>query len=156
MTQTIDRIAGLRWLTDKRHAAFESRSHENGFENDSPERWQYAIDTLAPRPWPAQVSEEELDGMPYGIGVHLTHCCADHGCKYGYDDCPVANLRIVQQEHRCEQCYERQERMKKILLDLEAAAIKAFPEDEFTQKTRVVLLREAFVKGAHWAASKEA
>lgn len=22
-------------------------------------------------------------------GVHETHCCADMGCKYGHEDCPV-------------------------------------------------------------------
>ena len=38
-----------------------------------------------------------------GIGVHLTHCCVVHGCKYGDDDCPVAE-GINQQEYPCELC----------------------------------------------------
>lgn len=25
-------------------------------------------------------------------GVHLTHCCPIHGCKYGAPDCPVATF----------------------------------------------------------------
>jgi hypothetical protein len=38
-------------------------------------------------------------------GVHQRHCCQIHGCKYGYDDCPVYD-RDVQQEFPCEQCQE--------------------------------------------------
>lgn len=37
--------------------------------------------------------------------VHTRHCCVIHGCKYGDDDCTVANkLRI--QEYECEYCDE--------------------------------------------------
>jgi hypothetical protein len=35
--------------------------------------------------------------------VHSTHCCALHGCKYGDDDCPVAN-KTKQQHYLCETC----------------------------------------------------
>lgn len=38
-----------------------------------------------------------------GIGVHLTHCCVIHGCKYGDKDCPVAD-GTEQQEYCCETC----------------------------------------------------
>ncbi len=39
-------------------------------------------------------------------GVHATHCCAAHGCKYGKDDdCPVVAGR-VSQEYPCEECGE--------------------------------------------------
>ena len=38
------------------------------------------------------------------IGVHRTHCCILHGCKYGDDkNCPVVNS-IVKQEYICETC----------------------------------------------------
>lgn len=37
-------------------------------------------------------------------GVHVTHCCLDHGCKYGDDaSCPVANGTMVQR-YPCEEC----------------------------------------------------
>jgi hypothetical protein len=36
-------------------------------------------------------------------GVHRTHCCALHGCKYADDDCPVANWEIAQ-DYPCETC----------------------------------------------------
>jgi len=37
------------------------------------------------------------------IGVHRTHCCIAHGCKYGDNDCPVA-LGEILQDHLCEFC----------------------------------------------------
>ncbi len=39
------------------------------------------------------------------IGVHASHCCKWHGCKYGDSDCPVCNGE-VEQEYLCEDCYE--------------------------------------------------
>lgn len=36
-------------------------------------------------------------------GVHTSHCCFEHGCKYGDPECPV-ELGIVDQEYECEQC----------------------------------------------------
>ena len=37
------------------------------------------------------------------IGVHQTHCCIIHGCKYGQKDCPVTNAE-VKQTYLCEDC----------------------------------------------------
>jgi hypothetical protein len=39
-----------------------------------------------------------------GYNPHPTHCCITHGCKYGYDDCPVY-LKEETQEYPCEDCY---------------------------------------------------
>ncbi len=36
-------------------------------------------------------------------GTHRTHCCIRHGCKYGDEDCPVAD-GTVWQEYACEYC----------------------------------------------------
>ena len=36
-------------------------------------------------------------------GVHKTHCCVKHGCKYNEDDCPVVNDRI-KQTYNCPEC----------------------------------------------------
>jgi hypothetical protein len=38
-------------------------------------------------------------------GVHNTHCCKKHGCKYNEDDCPVAygDLKGIE----CEYCMEK-------------------------------------------------
>lgn len=32
-----------------------------------------------------------------------SHCCKNHGCKYGYTGCPVSTGLVVQ-DHPCEQC----------------------------------------------------
>jgi hypothetical protein len=37
------------------------------------------------------------------IGVHRSHCCILHGCKYGDENCPVKN-RVVIQTYPCEEC----------------------------------------------------
>jgi hypothetical protein len=47
----------------------------------------------------------DLRKPPPRVGVHVTHCCALHGCKYGDADCPV-KLGQVAQEYPCEQCPE--------------------------------------------------
>lgn len=36
-------------------------------------------------------------------GVHRTHCCVIHGCKYGDHNCPVETGR-VKQAYVCEDC----------------------------------------------------
>lgn len=36
-------------------------------------------------------------------GVHRTHCCFKHGCKYGDDDCPV-EIGLIAQDYLCESC----------------------------------------------------
>ena len=32
-----------------------------------------------------------------------SHCCVEHGCKYGYKDCPVV-IGKVRQKYFCEDC----------------------------------------------------
>jgi hypothetical protein len=36
-------------------------------------------------------------------GVHASHCCIEHGCKYGDEDCPVVSGEI-KQKYLCEYC----------------------------------------------------
>ena len=55
------------------------------------------------------------------IGVHRAHCCKWHGCKYGDDDCPVANGE-VEQDYLCECCcwdLEDEEWIKKKLIRIQ-------------------------------------
>jgi len=37
------------------------------------------------------------------IDVHKSHCCSEHGCKYGDDLCPVVLGKVIQ-EFPCEDC----------------------------------------------------
>ena len=41
-------------------------------------------------------------------GVHISHCCYIHGCKYGDKDCPVASGEVAQ-KHLCYDCTEEYE-----------------------------------------------
>jgi hypothetical protein len=43
----------------------------------------------------------KMDKSKYG--VHQTHCCTKHGCKYGDEDCPVVSGEI-KQDYICESC----------------------------------------------------
>jgi len=36
-------------------------------------------------------------------GVHETHCCVEHGCKYGDEDCPVV-IGLIKQKYFCQDC----------------------------------------------------
>lgn len=40
-----------------------------------------------------------------GVGVHIGHCCKDHGCKYADRFCPVAT-GMFEPDGSCESCYE--------------------------------------------------
>lgn len=42
-----------------------------------------------------------MDKSKYG--VHESHCCIHHGCKYGAEDCPVVSGEI-KQLYPCEDC----------------------------------------------------
>lgn len=37
------------------------------------------------------------------MDAHDTHCCIEHGCKYGHEDCPIAN-GVRRQKFLCESC----------------------------------------------------
>ena len=90
-------------------------------------------------------------------GVHRTHCCKKHGCKYSDEDCPVV-LGHVEQDYRCEEnnfddCFEpnfdldKQEgyfftpeqlneyTQRVIKQALQTAALKAVTKDEWEGNT---------------------
>jgi hypothetical protein len=51
-----------------------------------------------------KVMNEIFDDVPVEkYGVHRTHCCVKHGCKYGNPKCPV-ELGLIVQDHPCENC----------------------------------------------------
>jgi len=47
------------------------------------------------------------------FGVHRTHCCERHGCKYGDDDCPV-ELKQITQDYPCEWCVDVEDAERQI------------------------------------------
>jgi len=57
-----------------------------------------------------------MDKSEYG--VHKTHCCVKHGCKYGYEDCPVVSEEI-KQDYFCESCsYDGFKSIEELLNDI--------------------------------------
>jgi len=48
--------------------------------------------------------EKVYSSIPQNLwGVHIRHCCTEHGCKYGDTDCPVV-LNLIKQDCPCEEC----------------------------------------------------
>lgn len=59
------------------------------------------------------------------VGVHATHCCSKHGCKYNDNDCPVVNGKV--EGVVCESCIWENEERKQTraqILANEAEAVK--------------------------------
>lgn len=55
---------------------------------------------------PVKVEDEDKTKIPSSVpedewGVHRTHCCKKHGCKYSYEYCPVV-LGHIKQDYKCE------------------------------------------------------
>lgn len=50
-------------------------------------------------------------------GVHITHCCKKHGCKYFDPDCPVVNGR-AEARYKCEDCESDREHLKSLLEEM--------------------------------------
>jgi hypothetical protein len=62
--------------------------------------------------------------------AHPSHCCPKHGCKYGYDDCPVVAGAVqptYPNNNGCEMCVERDDP-----IDAEIARLQA--ENEALRK----------------------
>lgn len=68
-----------------------------------------------------------MDEKEYG--VHQTHCCALHGCKYGDEDCPVFEEKI-KQEYLCEFCSDDGiKSLEELFVKLETGSIPLTPQD---------------------------
>ena len=68
------------------------------------------------------------------MSVHGSHCCRWHGCKYGDENCPVANGK-EKQLYLCEYCYEDLEHE-----EYHQQALKNIAEiKKFKRKEKVIL-----------------
>lgn len=109
-----------------------------------------------------------LSKAEYRIGVHSSHCCDIHGCKYGDDDCPV-ELKEVAADYKCEQCYWEEEedmrnprmqalkkqiaRLTSELADLKNTNLKLFVDWDNAQEELASARETAFEAG--WNAQIE-
>lgn len=65
---------------------------------------QYLVDRLLLSLDEVPTEEEKSMARANKIGVHITHCCGFHGCKYGDgDSCPV-EVGTHKQAYPCESC----------------------------------------------------
>ena len=56
-------------------------------------------------------------------GVHESHCCPKHGCKYGDEECPVVLGLTQKHNEHCEMCEDEKE--NPTILDLVNAYCEA-------------------------------
>ena len=78
------------------------------------------------------------------IGVHTSHCCARHGCKYSNDECPVV-LGTHQQEYLCEWCGEEAIQLK------HDAYFLANNPDRFIELLQAISMTPEIEQGVHTA-----
>ena len=51
----------------------------------------------------AKLFAQIQDDMDLEDVIHARHCCVKCGCKYGEDNCPVVNFRVMQR-YNCPDC----------------------------------------------------
>ena len=72
------------------------------------------------------ITREEIKKLPKGdqltpgtslwYGVHMSNCCARHGCRYHDADCPVEK-HLAPQDVVCEDCFEDPERYNQFVVE---------------------------------------
>lgn len=107
---------------------------------------------------PVKVEDEDRVKIPSSVpedewGVHRTHCCKKHGCKYGYEYCPVV-LGHVKQDHKCESgdfdngCFEPE------IAELQKQEGYFFTPEQLNQLLSDVIkdnIEEVIKKGSVWS-----
>ena len=68
-------------------------------EADLPSSAEFLLEETDPTPTPKVLYQ----GMPNNHRSCQSHCCIHHGCKYGYEDCPVVTQQVFQ-DFPCEDC----------------------------------------------------
>jgi hypothetical protein len=112
----------LVWLAEKMDA-IEAHQAANSYEaiNAQHEKSLSLLDEYfnnTPREEVLALIDKHMPLEDYG--VHRTHCCKKHGCKYSNDNCPVASGEIVQ-SHACEFCHDDEEDGSNVVYLIEKA-----------------------------------
>jgi len=68
---------------------------------------------------------EKIDEKMH-IGVHVSHCCIIHGCKYGDEKCPVV-IGIFKQDYPCEECMSDGIKTVKEVIDVYEGMVNTCP-----------------------------
>lgn len=79
------------------------------------------------------------------IGVHASHCCHSHGCKYGDEDCPV-ELGYVPQDYECEDCCYEREEIEAVLADKNQLTNYLEKLTKYSKNSKVTLVLKNAIK----------
>jgi hypothetical protein len=81
-------------------------------------------------------------------GVHRTHCCVYHGCKYNEGSCPVYDGRL-QQDYSCEEC--EYDPLLRVIeeIDKRISKTSCHNEDTFAELVNLKMFVIAEARGDH-------
>jgi len=146
----------LVWLTDKLEHEAEARSpkviaakHQEildrleKYYQENPE-----VKALATKFGPS--NEELAQRRRSNIGVHQTHCCKGHGCKYNDADCPVV-LGEIEGLSACE--FDKPDSTcsgEPTVSQLNTDRIKAYNNFASTYNVNESIIRDSFNAGIDW------
>lgn len=89
-------------------------SFHNKFSVEERNAVQYLVDCILENIGEVPTEEEKAEARARKIGVHVSHCCVMHGCKYGDgEDCAVEN-KTHRQDYPCESCVDVEEAEEQI------------------------------------------
>jgi hypothetical protein len=92
------------------------------------EALQYLVNRLFENLGEKPTAEEAEAFREREIGIHVGHCCALHGCKYGDGKYCVVENKTRKQDHPCEQCVD---------IDEAEAEVKSLQEEiEFVRSLK--------------------
>lgn len=115
-----------------RHSKLEVETRNIGGYGSDKYYWSHKK-CLAYYPLTEEAKELDLPLLPVTPkdewGVHETHCCEEHGCKYGDNDCCVA-IGIAKAKYPCEYCYDDEDDMQFTLKDVKKAFIAGQKHEE--------------------------
>lgn len=75
---------------------------------------QYLVDCILENIGEVPTEEEKAEARAQEIGVHVSHCCAMHGCKYGDGENCVVENKSHKQDYPCEACVDVEEAEEQI------------------------------------------
>ncbi len=84
---------------------YKTREEAEKYLTPKPETVKVAVDENGRLIEYAVFDGDHVVDVPTNYKTHAAHCCVIHGCKYGDDDCPVVNKKILQ-KYLCEECDE--------------------------------------------------
>lgn len=96
----IDTFISLKADGDIRPGYFDA------FTPRQKEAVQYLVNRILANIGEVPSEEQKAEAKAREIGVHVSHCCAMHGCKYGDGEYCAVESKTHKQDYPCESCVD--------------------------------------------------